>query len=97
MVGFWDRIKSFPSLAQAEWARYIARASENFALVMELVEGQDLSELIGGANAAPHGPLPLDEALKIGRQIADARREPRAASTCRPRATARTHPRLPDS
>jgi hypothetical protein len=36
------------------------------ALVMELVEGDDLSELIG------RGPLPLAEALPIARQIAEA-------------------------
>src|SRR5690349_16471451 len=36
------------------------------ALVMELVEGEDLSTLIA------RGPLPLDEALAIARQIAEA-------------------------
>ena len=36
------------------------------ALVMELVEGQTLAEHIGGK------PLPIDEALRIARQIADA-------------------------
>ncbi len=39
---------------------------ENGALVMELVEGEDLSELIA------RGPIPLAEALPIARQIADA-------------------------
>ncbi len=46
------------------------------ALVMELVEGDDLSERIArlrapGASARPAG-LPLDEALPIARQIAEA-------------------------
>jgi serine/threonine-protein kinase len=36
------------------------------ALVMELVEGEDLAERI------VHGPIALDEALSIARQIADA-------------------------
>jgi Tol biopolymer transport system component len=36
------------------------------ALVMELVEGEDLSQRIGGR------PVPLDEALPIARQIAEA-------------------------
>ncbi|MCJ7441870.1 MAG: serine/threonine protein kinase, partial [Thermoanaerobaculaceae bacterium] len=36
------------------------------ALVMELVEGEDLSAMIA------RGPLPLAEALPIARQIADA-------------------------
>jgi serine/threonine-protein kinase len=36
------------------------------ALVMELVEGEDLADRIA------RGPMPLDEALPIGRQIAEA-------------------------
>jgi eukaryotic-like serine/threonine-protein kinase len=36
------------------------------AIVMELVEGEDLAERIG------RGPIPLDEAMAIGRQIAEA-------------------------
>src|SRR6185295_6340556 len=36
------------------------------ALVMELVEGEDLSQRIA------HGAIPLDEALPIARQIAEA-------------------------
>ena len=37
-----------------------------YALVMELVEGEDLSQQIS------RGPIPLDEALPIARQIAEA-------------------------
>ncbi len=39
---------------------------EGHALVMELVEGEDLSVMIA------RGPVPMDEALAIARQIADA-------------------------
>jgi serine/threonine protein kinase len=42
------------------------RGESSQALVMELVEGDDLSQLIA------RGRLPLDEALPIARQIADA-------------------------
>jgi len=55
------------------------------ALVMELVEGQDLSEMIQSSEALPSGPansrglktrppsgIPLAEALPIAKQIADA-------------------------
>jgi serine/threonine-protein kinase len=47
---------------------------EDRAIVMELVDGRDLSELIA---AGPRGPgqtrgIPLDEAMPIARQIAEA-------------------------
>src|SRR6185436_7929802 len=45
---------------------------EGNALVMELVDGRDLSELIGAAKATPYVPLPLPDAIAIARQIADA-------------------------
>src|SRR3954469_13510133 len=38
----------------------------SFALIMELVEGETLAERIA------QGPIPLDEALPIAKQIADA-------------------------
>ncbi|MCJ7753214.1 MAG: hypothetical protein MUP13_01480, partial [Thermoanaerobaculales bacterium] len=41
-------------------------ASEVTFLVMELVEGEDLSERI------QRGPIPIDEAIPIARQIAEA-------------------------
>ena len=42
------------------------RVAASRALVMELVEGEDLAERIA------RGPIPLDEALPIARQIAEA-------------------------
>ncbi|HQX82642.1 MAG TPA: protein kinase, partial [Vicinamibacterales bacterium] len=42
------------------------------ALVMELVEGQDLSELIGRGALGEQGALRTEDAIAIGRQIIDA-------------------------
>jgi len=50
-------IAAIYGLEESEDARFI---------VMELVPGETLSERLS------HGPLPLDEALKVARQIADA-------------------------
>jgi serine/threonine protein kinase len=44
----------------------LERSGAAIALVMELVEGEDLSQRIA------HGAVPLDEALAIARQIAEA-------------------------
>src|SRR5205085_5713734 len=42
------------------------QAGDVRALVMELVDGEDLSAIVG------RGPVPLNEAIAIARQIADA-------------------------
>jgi eukaryotic-like serine/threonine-protein kinase len=44
----------------------LEKSSGSLALVMELVEGDDLSARIA------RGPIPLDEALPIARQISEA-------------------------
>ncbi|MEQ1759307.1 MAG: serine/threonine-protein kinase, partial [Vicinamibacterales bacterium] len=51
----------------------VEKSGGTHALVMELVEGDDLSELIV-RRAGPSGPagLPVDEALPIAKQIAEA-------------------------
>src|SRR5262249_14930488 len=52
-----------PNIAQIHG---LEKSDGTIALVMELVEGEDLSERIA------RGPLPLDEALPIAKQIAEA-------------------------
>src|SRR5262245_22684729 len=44
----------------------LEKSQGTYALAMELVEGEDLSERIG------RGPIPIDEALPIAKQIAEA-------------------------
>src|ERR1700739_821279 len=44
----------------------LERSGDTTALVMELVEGEDLSQRVG------RGPIPIDEALPIAKQIAEA-------------------------
>ena len=48
----------------------LEEAGESPALVLEYVEGPTLQELIG--RAVKNAPMPLDEALPIARQIAEA-------------------------
>ena len=52
-----------PHIAQIYGLEHVG---DTFALVMELVEGEDLSQRIA------RGPIPIDEALAIARQIAEA-------------------------
>src|SRR5262250_174647 len=44
----------------------LEKSQGTYALVMELVDGEDLAQRIA------RGPIPLDEALPIARQIAEA-------------------------
>ncbi len=52
-----------PNIAQIHG---LERSDERVALVMELVEGQTVADRIA------HGPMPVDEALPIARQIVEA-------------------------
>ncbi len=55
-----------PNIAQIYGLESPSEGSGQTALVMEFVDGEDLSALIA------RGPIPLDEALPLARQIADA-------------------------
>jgi serine/threonine protein kinase len=55
-----------PHIAQVYGLEHSPAGAGGVALVMELVEGDDLAARIAG------GPIPLDEALPIARQIAEA-------------------------
>src|SRR5687767_10327873 len=55
-----------PNIAQVFGLEKDASGAARRALVMELVEGEDLSVVIA------RGPIPLDQAVAIARQIADA-------------------------
>jgi serine/threonine protein kinase len=65
---FAREAKTLASLNHPNIAHFhgLEESSELHALVMELVEGEDLSRLIA------RGPVPLAEAQPIARQIADA-------------------------
>src|SRR5688572_29483337 len=55
-----------PNIAHVYGVEDPSTGSGQAALVMELVEGDDLSQRIS------RGPLPIDEALAIAKQIAEA-------------------------
>ncbi len=50
----------------------IEESGSTRALVMELVEGQDLSEILAGGPLGPRAGLPLADVLPLAKQIADA-------------------------
>ncbi len=66
--GFNVRPKSSPrsTIPNIAHIHGLEESSGTTALVMELVEGEDLAQRIA------RGPIPIDEALPIARQIADA-------------------------
>ena len=63
---FEREAQTLASLNHPNIAQIYGVLDDPAALVMELVEGEDLSERLR------RGPLPLDEALAVARQIADA-------------------------
>jgi Tol biopolymer transport system component len=65
---FEREARTLASLNHAHIAQIygLEHSGATLALVMELVEGEDLSERIA------RGPIPVDEALAIAKQIADA-------------------------
>src|SRR5262247_4627521 len=68
LARFEREAKTFASLSHPNIAGIygLERSAGTYALVMELVEGEDLSQRIA------RGPIPIDEALPIARQIAEA-------------------------
>ncbi len=77
-----ERVARFKREAHIAAIYGLGDAGATVALVMELVEGEDLSAHIA------RGPIPIAEALPIARQIAEAleaAHEPRARGSVRTR------------
>ncbi|CAN5686257.1 hypothetical protein BH24ACI5_BH24ACI5_20170 [soil metagenome] len=66
LMRFEREAQTLAALNHPNIAQVFGVLEQPAALVMELVEGEDLSQRIA------RGPLPLDEALGIAKQIADA-------------------------
>lgn len=66
LARFEREAKTLAALNHPNIAQVHGVIDEPPALVMELVEGEDLAERLA------RGPIPLDEALPIARQVADA-------------------------
>ena len=73
LARFTREAQTLASLNQSNIAAIygIEESGDMRALVMELVEGEDLSQKLEGLRAKGSG-LPIDEALPIAKQIADA-------------------------
>ena len=66
MLRFQREAQTLAALNHPHIAQIYGVIEEPPALVMELVDGLDLSDRLRG------GPIPVDEAMPIARQIADA-------------------------